>query len=563
MKTKEAIMKSKILLAAVGVLTLTLGISGLVHAFSTPPSWAGMSMLAVSCDGGVLDVADEVTVPNFAFDTLATGAPNYSVKVLGGFDPEQPWKVLNGRGFSRVLGWWDANSKKTDGSALKDKIPATYGAGACIWIEVISQSEGLKTYNAVGKFGVNADNSQTVDPEAHGYAGIFGTDGSPTKWKWDYGMDHNVYTVPWVGMAAGQEYSATYEVYVGDSEGNKIGPSTTETWTWRAPATVPSLLDEGDGQIYDRDLNVTWYQTSSDKLWTAGSVDKMITTYLAGLSVNGIGGWRLPRANSGDIKGGINDTGELGHLYYVALGNTLSGGLQQTGPFIGLQAGPYWTETIAVAGSMNEYYVLDFSTGLWDSDCGMEGMSDGAYVLAVHDGNTAVPDEIAPSDGTLGTQFSIRSSTPLGTKGKVLVGSAAAKVIEWNTTDITCQISKTMLAGDYAVTVLPKGAPKKTPPIVFSPGFTVQPPLVKSINTASGPAGTRVAITGRFFGSKKGKVHVGTKNAKVLSWNMDPGGESQVEIAIPKGLTPGADYEVKMIVKSVGEGTCPDLFHME
>ena len=46
--------------------------------------------------------------------------------------------------------------------------------------------EGLKTYQAVGKFGVNADNSQTVDPNAHAYAGIFGTDGSSTKWKWDY-----------------------------------------------------------------------------------------------------------------------------------------------------------------------------------------------------------------------------------------------------------------------------------------------------------------------------------------------------------------------------------------
>ena len=512
-----------------------------------------------------LDVVNEATIPTLAFDTLATGAPNYSARALGNFDPNQPWEVLNNTGFSRILGFYDPNVNKTDGTALKDKIQAAYGTDAGIWIEVLSQSEGLKTYQAVGKFGVNADNSQTVDPNAHGYTGIFGTDGSSTKWKWDYGMDHNIYVVSWDTIAAGQEYFATYDVYVGDSLGNKIGASTTETWTWQAPATVPCLIDEGNGLIYDKDLNVTWYQVSSDTLWTVGDLSTMITTYLANLNVNGITGWRLPRANKRDIKNNISDTGELGHLYYTGLGNTLSGGLQQTGPFIGLKADPYWTETIALESTMKQYYVLDFNSGIWGTDCGMAGMGEGAYVLAVHDGDPADPDGVSPSEGTVNSQFTIRSSTPFGAKGKVLVGSTAVKVLQWTDNDILCEVSKAMPPGDYVVTVLPKGAPEKASPIPFSPGFSVRLPLVESIDSVSGTAGTPVNITGRFFGGQEprtglcrnqdcqgGQLGHGSRDGRQLDSDYDPGG-----FGSRHGLRSESGCKRRWRRGS------PDLFHME
>ncbi len=290
----------------------------------------------------------------------------------------------------------------------------------------------------------------------------------------------------------------------------------------------------------------------------------MITNYLSSLKVNGISGWRLPRANKGDIEDNIYDTGELGHLYYVGLGNTLSGGLQQTGPFTGLNAGPYWTGTVALEGSMKEYYVLDFNSGIWGSDCGMSGMSDGAYVLAVHDGNTAEPNDISPSEGTVDSQFTIRRAVSLGAQGKVFLKNAALKVSQWNESDILCEVSKPIVPGNHDITVLPKGAPKKASPIPFSPGFTIRQPRVGSIDVVSGAAGTPVNITGRFFGNRKGKVYVGTKSAKVAGWSMDPGtGDSLIQILIPKGLTSGTDYEVKVVVKGVGQGAASALFHVE
>jgi M6 family metalloprotease-like protein len=171
----------------------------------------------------------------------------------------------------------------------------------------------------------------------------------------------------------------------------------------------------------------------------------------------------------------------------------------------------------------------------------------------------AASDGISPSEGTVSSQFTIRSSTPFGAKGKVLVGNVAAKVLQWNATTVVCQVSKPMAPGVYVVTVLPK----KAAPISFSPGFTIEPPLVEAIDPASAGTGVAVNITGKFFGLKKGKVYLGTKSAKVVYWNMDSDGASRIQIAIPKGLTPGTDYQVKVVVAGIGEGVAPQFFHMK
>ena len=66
--------------------------------------------------------------------------------------------------------------------------------------------------------------------------------------------------------------------------------------------------------------------------------------------------------------------------------------------------------------------------------------------------------------------------------------------------------------------------------------------------------GEKVAITGRFFWTQKGKVTIGGKSCKVVSWTMDATtGVTSVQFLIPKGLAP-ATYDLKVINK-VGEGT--------
>jgi hypothetical protein len=74
-------------------------------------------------------------------------------------------------------------------------IQTTYGSGAQASGLIASPPAGAESYLAVGKFGVNADNTRSVDPALNAYSGIFGTAGSDTKWKWDGKMDHNTYAV--------------------------------------------------------------------------------------------------------------------------------------------------------------------------------------------------------------------------------------------------------------------------------------------------------------------------------------------------------------------------------
>jgi hypothetical protein len=66
--------------------------------------------------------------------------------------------------------------------------------------------------------------------------------------------------------------------------------------------------------------------------------------------------------------------------------------------------------------------------------------------------------------------------------------------------------------------------------------------------------GATASIYGVFFGSMKGKVTIGGKSCKVVSWEMDTQyGGSWVECIVPKKLTPGP-YELKVITKC-GETT--------
>ncbi|MBO6738628.1 MAG: PEP-CTERM sorting domain-containing protein [Phycisphaerales bacterium] len=81
------------------------------------------------------------------------------------------------------------------------------GAGNSIWIELVSQTGGLETYEG-GRRMMIAD--QTFDP-------IFGTDSSALDWQWSGMMTHNWYATADLG-----DYVATYSIYVGDSAGNVV-----------------------------------------------------------------------------------------------------------------------------------------------------------------------------------------------------------------------------------------------------------------------------------------------------------------------------------------------------
>jgi hypothetical protein len=168
-----------------------------------------------------------------------------------------------------------------------------------------------------------------------------------------------------------------------------------------------ALIDNGNGLIYDTDLNITWYDYMN---FSRGSWYSQ-RDWAANLSITDIygqshTGWRLPATIDGPYVFGYNGTttagyniitSEMGHLYYTELGNKgyfapdgtgPQPGWQtvNTGPFTGLIAGTYWSAT-EYSGDDTLAWVFSYYdggvqwTGLKDFD------QDGYLAMAVHDGN--------------------------------------------------------------------------------------------------------------------------------------------------------------------------------
>jgi len=165
---------------------------------------------------------------------------------------------------------------------------------------------------------------------------------------------------------------------------------------------------------------------------------------------------------------------------------------------------------------------------------------------------------IYPAEGTIGTEVWIPNDGYGLKKGKVLIGTAALKVVSWTDTLIHCLLSKALPHGVYDLTVVKKV--KGAAPVVMDSYFSVMPPEIESLSSDSGTVGQTITINGKFFGTKKGKVTIGGKSCKVTSWTMDATtGTSTIHFLVPKGLSAGP-YALKVINK-VGEGT--DTFRID
>lgn len=182
--------------------------------------------------------------------------------------------------------------------------------------------------------------------------------------------------------------------------------------------------------------------------------------------------------------------------------------------------------------------------------------------------------EPLPKEGTIGTQITI-IGTDFGTKkGTVKVGGKTCKVSEWATDSITCRI-KTALAASrhYDVVVKPK-EPRGAQPIVYEDAFTMMLPVITSVEPNYGSTAEEIEISGKYFGSKKGKVYfeyelngrLKKKTCKVTEWSMyDPvNGSSRIRFVVPKVTRsfPAGVYLLKAQNK-VGKVTASTNFILE
>ena len=166
--------------------------------------------------------------------------------------------------------------------------------------------------------------------------------------------------------------------------------------------------------FYDTELNVTWLRNAnmnSSRAWPTAKA------WADNLSFGGYSDWRLPTmtdtgapgcefvANHGTdcgynvlTKTGTTVYSEIGHLFYVTLGNKgaysttgnlqAGAGLTKVGQFIGFQSGQYWTG-LQYTITNDIAWSFDTSEGFQRSDY----QTNQHYALAVRSGDvTLVPE---------------------------------------------------------------------------------------------------------------------------------------------------------------------------
>lgn len=156
-----------------------------------------------------------------------------------------------------------------------------------------------------------------------------------------------------------------------------------------AGATQAALQDRdlnGDTVVdafYDTDLDITWLRNA---FVSAGDWDQAADS-VASFSFGGYSDWRLPTS---DYCSDFNCTGsEMGHLWYVELGNIPGGPMTNTGDFQNLGSGYYWSGTELLPPM--SAWAMYFHTGL-----GIQASfhkSNVAAAMAVRPGDVAAIPE--------------------------------------------------------------------------------------------------------------------------------------------------------------------------
>ncbi len=177
-----------------------------------------------------------------------------------------------------------------------------------------------------------------------------------------------------------------------------------------------SLYNNGNGLIYDTDLDITWYDYSYGFVYQPAA-----EAWAASLSVTDISGvthtgWRLTnvvdgpfvQGYSGTTTGGWNvTTSEMGHLFYTELGNkgfydvdgnwNTGYGLKNTGPFRNLMDQSYWSGT-EYSQDATKAWNFSFYAGYLYPTKDLYNLA-----IAVHEGNVGAVPVPVPAAVLLGT----------------------------------------------------------------------------------------------------------------------------------------------------------------
>jgi len=166
-------------------------------------------------------------------------------------------------------------------------------------------------------------------------------------------------------------------------------------------ATAQAALQDrdldGNGEVdafYDTDLDITWLRDANvngQMNWDSA------VAWAEGFSFAGYDDWRLPTTlqpdatcdyqDGGDSYGYNCTGGEMGHLWYLELGN-VAGSMTNTGSLQNLQASTYWSGTEYAAGSDHAWMLVTY-----DGSQHSANKRSALYAMAVRPGDAPMVPE--------------------------------------------------------------------------------------------------------------------------------------------------------------------------
>ncbi|MDO8281092.1 MAG: DUF1566 domain-containing protein [Thermodesulfovibrionia bacterium] len=164
-----------------------------------------------------------------------------------------------------------------------------------------------------------------------------------------------------------------------------------------------SLIDRGNGLIYDDTLNITWLQDANYSGQTMTWEEA--NAWAAALIFQSFDDWRLPDSDS--CSGSGCSSSEMGHLY-VSAGITSD----SPGSFINVKPFMYWSST--------EYAANNSQAWRYSFKYGTQGVSDKGltrYAWAARDGDSMPSMAPEPSTAVL---FSSGIATLFGLKRRAI-----------------------------------------------------------------------------------------------------------------------------------------------
>jgi hypothetical protein len=160
-----------------------------------------------------------------------------------------------------------------------------------------------------------------------------------------------------------------------------------------------NLTNAGNGMVYDDVRNQTWY--AGEPMATTHNYDGAVA-WAANLVVGGYDDWRLPTAYNYDGSGptgGFGAYGEMGYLFYTALGNSANPSPLNVGPFDSGTLGAYSYYTSTPESPFWTDWAFDFITG--QQFVVVYGTGHYYPGLAVRDGDPSPTPTPTPEPATL------------------------------------------------------------------------------------------------------------------------------------------------------------------